>query len=272
MRFTLSRKKWKKNYKKQISFLKKLQKKRGTLRFERRSVIASDIGSQIYCEKKVEMGYLYGSIETESMALGSEGHEILTEDSIKVDLEEAWKEIYTTESCWISELLIIANYKNLFLAGKPDTIFFANGTPVMIFEFKFSKYSSSFPSHHIQAETYGIILNELGFDTSSLFYAIVVLPLNMVSEIEKLKALTREIMLNFWTEKLYEKESSTLVFGKVNIFIQKFDIREGKEKLDKTFGFWKREREALPADNQNKCLSCEFQKKCPFYKKISKDF
>lgn len=262
MRFTLSRKKWKKNYKKQISFLKKLQKKRGTLRFERRSVIASDIGSQIYCEKKVEMGYLYGSIETESMALGSEGHEILTEDSIKVDLEEAWKEIYTTESCWISELLIIANYKNLFLAGKPDTIFFANGTPVMIFEFKFSKYSSSFPSHHIQAETYGIILNELGFDTSSLFYAIVVLPLNMVSEIEKLKALTREIMLNFWTEKLYEKESSTLEFGKVNIFIQKFDIREGKEKLDKTFGFWKREREAQLTDNKNKCKSCEYNNSC----------
>lgn len=269
MRFKLSKEEWKKNYKKQISFRKKIQKKRGTLRFERGSVTASDIGSQVYCEKKVEMGYLYGSKETKSMALGSEGHERLTENSIKVDLEEAWKEIYTTESCLVSELLLIANYKNLFLAGKPDTIFFAKGTPVMIFEFKFSKYSSSFPSHHIQAETYGIILSELGFDTSSLFYAIVILPLNMVQEIEKLKDLTREIMLNFWTEKLYEKESSTLVYDEVNIIIRKFDIREGAEKLDKTLGFWKKEREALPADNQNKCLSCEFQKKCPFYKKIS---
>ncbi len=91
----------------------------------------------------------------------------------------------------------------------------------------------------------------------------------MVQEIEKLKDLTREIMLNFWTEKLYEKESSTLVYGEVNIFIRKFDIREGTEKLDKTLGFWKKKREALPADNQNKCLGCEFQKKCPFYKKIS---
>ncbi|HEC38167.1 MAG TPA: hypothetical protein ENI29_08020 [bacterium] len=219
MRFTLSKKEWKKNYKKQISFLKKLQKKKGTLRFERGSVIASNIGSQLYCEKKVEMGYLYGSTETEDMALGSEGHERLTKDSIKVDLEEAWKEIYTTESCWVSELLLIANYKNLFLAGDSDTIFFANGTPVMIFEFKFSKYSSSFPSHHIQAETYGIILSEIGFDTSSLFYAIVILPLNMVQEVEKLKDLSREIMLNFWAEKLYEKKTSTLVFGEVNVKI-----------------------------------------------------
>ena len=51
-----------------------------------------------------------------------------------------------------------------------------------------------------------------------------------------------------------------------------FKICERKEKLDKTLGFWKKEREALPADNQNKCQSCEFQKKCLFYKKISKDF
>ncbi len=187
MRFILFKEEWKKNYKKQISFLKKLQKKKGTLRFERGSVIASDIGSQAYCEKKVELGYLYGSIETESMTLGSEGHGKLTEDYIKVDLEEAWKKIYTTESCWVSELLLIANYRNLFLVGKPDTLFFAEGTPVMIFEFKFSKYSSSFPSHHIQAETYGIILSELGFDTSSLFYAIVILPLNMVKKKKKKK-------------------------------------------------------------------------------------
>ncbi len=169
---------------------------------------------KFHCEKKVEMGYLYGAVETESMVLGSEGHEILTEDSIKVDLAKAWKEIYTTESCWVSELLLIANYKNIFLAGKPDTIFYAKGTPVMLFEFKFSKYTSSFPSHHIQALTYGVILTKLGFDTSSLFYSIVILPIGMASEIEKLKDLLREIMLNFWSEKLFEKKKVILCLGK----------------------------------------------------------
>ncbi|KKM64327.1 hypothetical protein LCGC14_1502480 [marine sediment metagenome] len=264
MKFKFSGEEWKKHYKTQISLLKRSRKQKSRLRFKRNSVIASDVGSQLYCEKKVEMGYLYGTIKTESMVLGSEGHEAITEDSIKVDLKEAWKEIFTSESYWISELLLLANYKNLYLAGRPDTIFFAKGAPVMIFEFKFSKYRSSFPSHHIQAETYGIILNKLGFDTSSLFYTIVILPPYMVSEKKKLNDLSREIMLNFWGEKLYKKDSSTLLRGKVNVFIQKFDIHLVEEKLDKMLEFWKKEREAIPTDNQNKCLICEFKKKCDF--------
>lgn len=73
-------------------------------------------------------------------------------------------------------------------------------------------------------------------------------------------------MLNFSSEKIYEKESSTLVSGEVNEYIQKFNINEGEEKFDKTLEFWKKERETLPTDNQNKCVSCEFQKKCTFYK------
>ncbi|KKL86860.1 hypothetical protein LCGC14_1940500, partial [marine sediment metagenome] len=104
MKFKFSRVEWKRYYKTQISFLKRSRKQKSMLRFERKIVIASDVGSQLYCEKKVEMGYLYGTIETESMEQGSKGHEIITEDSIKVDLKEAWKEIFTSESCWISEL------------------------------------------------------------------------------------------------------------------------------------------------------------------------
>ena len=49
----------------------------GKLRFNRSAVVASDIAGQFYCEKKVEMGYLHGEVETEAKAIGTEAHEKL---------------------------------------------------------------------------------------------------------------------------------------------------------------------------------------------------
>jgi hypothetical protein len=45
------------------------EKNKGSLRFGRFFVIASDIAEQYFCEKKVEMQYLHGEIEAEAKAL-----------------------------------------------------------------------------------------------------------------------------------------------------------------------------------------------------------
>ena len=45
-------------------FLNERDRDEGKLGFNRLSIIASDIAEQYFCEKKVEMQYLYGRVDT----------------------------------------------------------------------------------------------------------------------------------------------------------------------------------------------------------------
>lgn len=168
---------WKAQLERFDSLLKALSRKQdenGKLRFNRSFVIASDIASQYYCEKKVEMQYLPGEVETESKNIGTEAHEKLTENSLKVKREELWRKIYGPQPVFALEMFLLAKYNDVLLAGKPDSVLFSHGLPLVVFEYKFSRSSVAYPSYHVQAQTYGVLLENMGFDTSRLFYAIVV--------------------------------------------------------------------------------------------------
>jgi hypothetical protein len=90
---------WKAQLESFDSLLKELKQNReqgGRLRFGRSAIVASDIAEQFYCEKKVEMEYLRGEVETEAKHIGTEAHEKLTEDSVKVKRAELWQKIMGT--------------------------------------------------------------------------------------------------------------------------------------------------------------------------------
>ena len=160
------------------SLLKELnqsgQERSGKLRFHRSMVIASDVASQFYCEKKVEMQFLHGEVETEAKNFGTAAHGNLTEDSVKVKRAELWRKIYGDKPVLALEMFLLAKYGDVLLAGKPDSVLFACGFPLVVFEYKFSQSNIAYPSYHVQAQTYGVLLENMGFDTSRLFYAIVV--------------------------------------------------------------------------------------------------
>ena len=146
----------------------------GRLRFNRSTIIASDVASQFYCEKKVEMQYLHGEIETEEKNIGAEAHERLTDGSMKVKSEELWQKIFGDKPIFALEMFLLAKYHDVILAGKPDSVLFRGWQPLVVFEYKFSRSMIDYPSYHVQAQTYGILLENMGFDTGQLFYAIVV--------------------------------------------------------------------------------------------------
>jgi hypothetical protein len=60
------------------------------------------------------------------------------------------------------------------LFGQPDAVLFENGVPLVIFEYKFSRSKRTYPSHHVLAGVYGLLLKSLGFDTEKLHYTIVI--------------------------------------------------------------------------------------------------
>jgi len=147
---------------------------RAKLRFDRSTIAASDVAEQFFCEKKVEMQYLRGEIESEAKLAGTEAHEKLLEDTVQVKREEMWQKIYGKDPVLALETLFFAQVKDAVITGKPDSILFRDGYPLVIFEYKFSKNQNAYMTHHVQARTYGLLLESAGFNASYLHYAIVV--------------------------------------------------------------------------------------------------
>jgi len=227
----------------------------GKLRFNRSAIVASDIAGQFYCEKKVEMQYLHGEVETGAKNMGTEAHEKLTEDSVKVKREQLWQDIYGDEPILALEMFLLAKYGDVLLAGKPDSVLFAHGFPLVVFEYKFSRSGIAYPSYHVQAQTYGVLLENMGFDTSRLFYALVVADPKTRGSRKLRQNVMRTIMGNSPTEATHSVDDAKIYFCK-------FNRTHAEKDLDWALEFWSKNREAESTSNQNKCAKCEYQTYC----------
>jgi hypothetical protein len=249
---------WKTRLENYENLLKELQqektKPKTNLRFNKAAITASDIASQYFCEKKLEMEYLHGKIITPAKTAGSQNHEKLLETAVKVKTEELWQKIHEPQPIFALEWLLIAKYKTTLLIGKPDSILFENGQPQILFEYKFSKTGVAYPAYHIQARTYGILLTNLGFDTQSMHYAII------VADPQQGKNTLQQEAMDAITENGLQE--TMLQIQNANIYLQKFNKQTAEKNLEWALQYWKQTREAQPADNSNKCLNCEYQKKC----------
>jgi len=250
---------WKQQLKEYDSLLRQVIRKKerseGELRFNRSTIRASDVAGQYFCEKKIEMEYLYGEIETETKTQGTEAHENLLEGSEAVDKEDLWKAIYGKEPVFALEWLLLAKYKDLILVGKPDSVLFENGFPLVVFEYKFSRNRRVYPSYYVQAGFYGILLKSIGFNTEKLFCAIVVAD-RRAREDPNLKERV------FDTIRKNGLKKAILTTEKAVIYLNKFDPQEAESSLDWAIQFWKNQREAIPTSNTNKCRTCEYKEEC----------
>jgi len=250
---------WKKQLKKFTSLLEQISQKKekneGELRFNRCTIRASDVAGQYYCEKKIEMGYLFGEVETETKNQGTEAHEKLTEGSEAVDQEDLWKSVYGKEPVLALEWLLLGEYKDIILAGQPDAVLFQNGFPLVIFEYKFSRSKRAYPSYHVQAGFYGLLLKSLGFDTEKLFYAIVVADRRARDDPNLKDNVFEAVMKNGLKKAILPIENAV-------VYLNKFDEQEAQSSLDWAMEFWKCQREAISTTNLNKCRICEFREEC----------
>jgi len=235
--------------------LEKREKGESGLRFNRPFILASDIAEQYFCEKKVEMQYLHGEIETEEKTIGTEAHEKLLENSVKIKRRELWQKMYGTRPVFALEMLLLAKHKDVILAGRPDSVLFQNGFPLIVFEYKFSRSQIPFMTHHVQARTYGILLHEMGFDTKRLLYAIVMVDPKAKDD----KQLKRKVVSAIIKNGLKE---ATLSIENAKIQLSKFNKIDSEKDLDWAIEYWKNKRDATPTKNMNKCRSCEYFAEC----------
>jgi CRISPR/Cas system-associated exonuclease Cas4 (RecB family) len=230
-------------------------KDKGNFRFNRSMVIASDIAAQYFCEKKLELQYLHGEKETEAKMLGTEGHENLLKDSVEIEGEDMFKRIFGKQPVVALEMMLLAKHKNMLLGGKPDSVMFYKGFPLVIFEYKFSRSRIAYPSYHVQARTYGLLLNNMGFDTSRLFYAVVVADITARADDLLREKVAEAIKDNGFKE-------AVLNLGNATVFLHKFDLAAAEKAVDWALEFWQNKREAVPTENMSKCRSCEFAREC----------
>ncbi len=251
--------KWERQLKVYYSLMEELVEKRkngeGELRFNRPFIIASDVAEQYFCEKKVEMQYLHGEVVTEEKIIGTEAHENLLEDSVQIERREFWRRIYGKVPVLALELLLLARYKDIVLAGRPDSVMFRSGNPLVVFEYKFSKSTTAYMTHHVQARTYGILLRNMGFETSRLFYAVIIADPRARHD----KGLKQEVVQA--VGKNGPKEAVLNIPNAV-IYVQRFNVEEAEKDLDWAIEFWKNAREAIMTSNPNKCRNCEHKAEC----------
>lgn len=234
---------------------KMFEENKGNFRFKNPFIKASDIAQQYFCEKKVEMEYLHGRIETESKILGAEAHEKLLADSVTIKRKELWQEIYGEKPILALEMLLLARYKDVILAGRPDSVLFQKGYPLIVFEYKFSKSEIPYSSYHIQAKTYGVILKSMGFDTGRLFYAIVIANPKAQKDKELKRRVVEAVLKNGPKENVLKTRNAGIHF-------HKFNQNEAEKDLDWAIEFWKKKRNAISTTNPNKCRNCEYNEKC----------
>lgn len=250
---------WKRQLKEYDSLLKQIVQKKekgeGELRFNRSTLRASDLAGQYFCEKKIEMQYLYGEIETETKNRGTEAHENLLEGSEEISRQSLWKAIYGKKPVFALELPLLAKYKDLILVGKPDSILFEKGLPLVILEYKFSRSRKAYPSYHVQARTYGILLKNMGFNIDKLYYAIIVVNRRAKKDEQLKERVANTIMKNGPKEAVLTTENAI-------IYLSKFNPDEAEQSIDWAIEFWKSQREAVPTMNPNKCKTCEYNEEC----------
>lgn len=232
-----------------------LNKGERELMFDRPVVIAADIAEQFYCEKKVELSYLYGKVETEAMLQGTEGHEKLVEGSTEVAREELFRQIFENKSIFVLEMLLLGKYGNVVLCGKPDSVFFSRSIPLLISEYKFSRRPITYPSYHVQARTYGLLLEKIGFDTTKLFYAIVVADPSARLD----QALKERVTLAI---KEYGLKEAIISLGNAKVYLHKYERASAEKNIDWALEFWLKKRSAIATSNFGKCRSCEYFTRC----------
>ena len=271
-------------------------------RLHKRSISATDICSQFWCEKQMELNYLKPSQPTKEMVGGSRIHEKLKEAVYtKLDAEPVtygdmlYKQAYENYTSLLSlrekgicrELKIYGSFNGYRISGQIDEIRIEDGKS-MIVERKTVKDSKApNPStallHHIQIMLYRKLLGDIleglyTFDNFRNSYGIEKIrtsdqfasTLASIGVKEEFMGLTNIFRIMFREASSMQRLSDRLLISYMN----RSDGKEATEvsidydrsfidgKLAYAMGYWNGEREASPVTEEEK-WKCNF---CRFFR------
>ena len=270
------------------------------------SISATDIASQFWCEKQMELNYLYGKKYTKEMAKGAKIHEELqAETYVPLTVEPInytdflYKELYENYLALKGlkqrgvgrEIRIFGSINGFKISGKIDELKLVNGKVVVVEvktrETRYAINEAVVRPHRIQAMLYKYMLNEIVSKsyTHENFENTYIKGLKPLSDrfLDQLKALSIESTL-LSIESIYKKmfdEIYTLppisdelelhyidrfTGEKVQTMKFKYNWEELKKILIDAMRYWNGEVKARPVSEEEK-WKCRF---CRFYGKECK--
>jgi len=225
---------------------------KGDLRFGRSLVSVSAISGQYYCEKKLEMENDHPLPPSKRMIEGEAGHEaatslaepVLKEEGIALAVKER------EEALPLFEFSIGWKHNNIPIIGRIDEAWFRGGNVDLVVERKFSDRLAVYRDHHLQAQLYCLGLGEMGFNTDSTAYRIMLLK-RSCRDCERLIERSCPI---FSADKM----GFYCYMGETKAFTYPFKKEEIVKDLDWALRFWQNKRKAIPTKNRAKCRVCEY--------------
>lgn len=275
-------------------------------RLGKKSIRATDIAAQYWCEKQMELNYIKGPEITKEIIKGKEIHEELeNETNIPIVLQTKsyadfmYKSLYTTYEALKTlkknkrsrELILYGNIGKYRIVGKMDELLISNGN-VVIIEDK-TRATDKMPSdaqlksHKAQVILYKKLLRSImsgAYNEDTFFKDYGVNRLAPTAEFERqldalgvaknLRTLPEITKKFFTTYRSIGKLSSTLVIRYINQYtgkkIDNYKFKVSDEETENTINFslkyWKGEREALPVPYEEK-WKCNY---CMFFGKECK--
>lgn len=231
-----------------------------SLRHGVKIVPVSLINQQVYCEKQVDLRLLHGEIDTPTKAKGRELHKELIPTK-KVTLEDIIEGIRSGER-YAAIAPLYGNVEGLPIRGVPDVVLFHEARPVSVVELKTTKKATPkiWDNERIQAEIYGLLLHEMGFDTTHMLLAVAKYwgeePENLFHV-----AVKKEI------RKVLESggpspDGANVKFPAGYLELFSFNHDKALDTIRGFRGFWTGEREPIASPTPGKCRPCVYNPFC----------
>lgn len=220
-------------------------------------VAPSKIGSQFYCEKKVDLEQELGDVETPEKQRGTETHEKAAEDAVEIEFDEMWDSIERGEGNVILETMFLGEAADFMVVGMPDAVVFEDVKPQMIFDRKTtSNPGYLFKNQRIQVWLYGFMFDSLDFSTDEL--QLCILSHEQTMEPTEAKALQRLTLDGEWDEGTHELGSNPEAI----LHVHDYDPTTYIEDLDWALEYWRGERDPIPTTKPAKCRACVYNDVC----------
>lgn len=221
----------------------------------------SNIIEQYYCELKLENKYL--GREATSTRIKRRGEEL--HDAILGIQKISYGEIISKiESLpiYTTSFPLIVKYKNIVIAGRPDAITFVHGKPRFVSELKTTHGNSLriWRNQIIQAGIYAFLLEEMGFDCSSLQLVVLRMKHDPHERIEYKHELIYPIMSTLMNRRI--KDLERIYSGNIHCEDYPYCRKIIEKELNWALGYWLSKRQPQQTTVPRRCQSCEFRRTC----------
>lgn len=223
-------------------------------------VKTSHLAAQYFCELKLHFDMTRGEVPTEGKIRGIRIHrEVLPMK--KIPLEQLRSEI-ETKAQLVSSFLLVAKAGELVVAGLPDAIVTSKGVPRFLIELKTTEVGIGrlWESEAVQVRTYGLLLDGMGFDCSSLKLAVVKTGQSPLSSQDRRRLMSRIIEVLLGTSQDIESEYK----GQMRVFGLPYSRAESIRDVILAQDYWLCRREAVPTNSIGKCRRCVHGSICPY--------